>query len=388
MVVAARDGVNGWLEQARQWAGDQANRVTGAAGVEIGTGILVLAGVLVLLLAAAVVVWLGHQRRRRVMPPAEDGALAGVRALSTAREDEGARAKVALEALLVALAASPGTGARERALRLEEQGGHLTRAVVAVAALGRGRFGVRRAVPVLEALSVGDLEPARVLLAAEAEGARGSDTDRDLVLHLATLRFVDVPALALAPARRATVLAPGRPEAWSLLGLVALEAGVLDDAREASEKVLTLGAGSRDRALLAGAIGTLGEVHLLRGALDRAEEYFNIALTYQAGLLRPDGMIRTYLRLCGIHEARGDWDRAADIVSRALALEAQLGRAGGVAELEVLAGELARRRGRLPDACGHWVRARQLFHEHGLTARAGEVDAVMAAALQPGKVKI
>ncbi len=364
-------GVNGWLEQARQratdWAADGVAWLV-AAGNVVGTDGLILAGLLVCLVVAVLVRRGAHRAVRSSVPTVPDAPTPEV----VARDDGAVRAAATVAALM----AVPGQPAR--VVRMEEQGGHLTRMVLTLVGSGPS------AESALAALGRGETTPALGVLAsqARAKAEAGDASVASAFRDLAALALVDDPAAAVAAARRATVLAPERSEVWSLLALAAAEAGDLREARAAGETVLKLGAGTGDQGLVAGALGILGEVHLAEGALDRAEEYFRIALTYQAGLSRPGSAVRHYQKLCQLHQMRGDLAGAAELLSRALALETQFGRREGLAELESQAGALAHRRGRLPDACRHWARARQLYQEMGRADSAAEIDGLIAAALR------
>ncbi len=361
--------MNGWLEQARQrvmeWGGtDWAHGLVTAAGT-VGTDGLVAAGLLLCLVVALLV-----RRRGRTSASPAPPVAATVPALEVVRDDRAARTA----AMVAALLARPAPSAR--LVRMEEQGGHLTRMVSTLIGLGSS------AEPVLAALGQGDTGPALAALAGKARAGARNAAAATAFRDLAALALVDDPGAAVAAARRASELAPERPEVWSLLAVAAAEAGDLAEARVACDKVLTLGGGVADKGLLAGALGILGEIHLAEDALDRAEDYFRIALTYQAGLARPGSMTRHYRNLCRLHQRRGDLAGAADILSRALALETQLGRRDSIAALEQEAGALAHRRGKLPDACRHWARARELFQDLGQADKAAEIDGLIAAALR------
>jgi len=361
--------VNGWLELARQWAAEQVDRLAASGNAAVADGLIAVGLVLCLLVALLV--------RSRAPAPEPLGAPAVLPESAAPAEagDDGA-ARAAVTAVVETLAAAHEHPAR--AARLEDHGGHLTRMVQTLLGLGASEEAV------LAALGHGDTGPALSLLAANAR-ARGEARDPAAAAafcDLAALALLDDPAAAVAAVRHAAVLAPDRPEIWSLWALAAAEAGDLADARSAAETVLTSGAGDVDQGMRAGALGILGEIYLAEGNLDRAEEYFRIALAYQAGLARPGGMVRHYRKLCQLHERRGDLAGAADLLSRALVLETQVGRGGGVAELEKEAGDLARRSGRLPDACRHWARARLLFQELGQQDRAAGIDGLIAAAIR------
>jgi tetratricopeptide (TPR) repeat protein len=364
--VGRASGVDGWLEQTRQRATELADWVA-TSGKAVGTDGLIAFALLACLGAALLV------RRRAMVPePLPVAAVPDATAPEMPRDEAAARAAVVVAALMA------GNEVPARTVRLEEQGGHLTRMALALVALGPS------AEAALAALGRRDTGPALTVLATTAR-ARATARDPGAAAafrDLAALALVDDPAAAVAAVRHAAQLAPDRADVWGLLGLAAAEAGDLGEAKSASETVLKLGAGVGDQSLLAGALGILGEIYLIEGALDRAEEYFRIALTYQAGLARPASMVRNYQKLCQLHQMRGDMTGAADLLSRALALEAQVGRRVGVAELESEAGDLARRRGRLPDACRHWARARLLFQEVGAHDKASEIDRLIAAALR------
>ena len=277
-------------------------------------------------------------------------------------------------------AALAGFGAKvegERAIRLEEAGGHLTWAVTTLAGIARGRAGeVRTIGPALAALECGEPEPGHGVLSALAavEPAAGAALAR----AQAAIAVLRRPALAMEPARRAVRLMPAAIEAWSLLGIVAEEVDDREAACVASEKVLTLAVRPGDRGMQAAALGTLGEIYRRAGALDRAEEYLRIALTYQLGMAQPGALVRHYRNLGRLYQARGDWAGAAEAVAKALAVSFERSHSFGVAELEVEAGVIAARRGASAEAGGHWAQARRLYLESGHSDKVAEVDALIA----------
>ena len=360
-----------WIEQARQSAAD----LIGAGG-----GPAVVAGVSVALAAAMLFLALGRRR----------GLGAGRAGVGPA-EDTGPRAAALVAQTLAALKAGGDAEALKRAERIEEQGGHLFHAVNALLRLSRGWSRSARAIePALAALRGGDSVPALRLLTAlagsmTAASAGDPASGAQLLRHSAAVGFVQDPAAALAPAIKASELAPAQPLAWSLLAIVAEELGDHERAKTACETVLKLGAGAGGQGLMAGAVGTLGEIHLAQGDLERAEEAFRIALTYQAGLARPENMVRHYRSLSQVEMARGDWGRAGEIVDKAIALELSLGHREGVADLELQAGLIAQRRGDLGAAFARWAKSRQLFEASGAAEKVEALDSLIARAFKDGR---
>ena len=378
--------VEDWIGQAGVWAVALGAWLSARAGPWPAFALLAAAA---LLLSLPVIAELRRHRRAPAAPGERDSGRARARALATARADGAARAAAVVADLLAALrAARRDDGAQERAERVEELGGNLTLAAVTLIGLARGWSKSARAIePALAALRRADTAPAREVLRAMAAAMVRKDGGEAvpsalLIRHLAALTFIHEPAVALEPARWLVDHGPDAPETWSLLGIVAREAGELQQARAACEKVLSLAVRTSDRALSAGALGTLGEIHQAFGNLDRAEEYFRIALTYQAGLERPKAMVRNYRCLAQVYETRHDWPRAAETLAKALALGDAPDDREGAADLEVRAGRVARYRGLVGEACAHWARARQVFDELGWAEKVAELDGWMADAFK------
>ena len=371
--------MDGWIEQARQRA---AEWIATAAGPELA----VIAGLgLTLLAALAFVARLASKRRRLGGGSGPDTAGSAFERLVSGG-DLALRATALVADALAALRSGPNADAAalKRAERIEEQGRHLFQAVNALLLLSKGWSRSARAIePALASLCRGDTAPAVRLLGTlagtmTAKEAGDPASGAQLLRHLAAVSFVRDPAAALAPVRQAADLVPGQPLVWSLLGIVAEEAGDHRQARTACETVLKLGAGAGGQGLLAGAVGTLGEIHLAEGDLERAEEAFRIALTHQAGLARPESMVRHYRSLAQVEMARGDWARAAEIVEKAISLDAALGHREGVADLELQAGLIAQRRGDLSTAFARWAKARQIFEATGAADKVEALDRLIA----------
>jgi tetratricopeptide (TPR) repeat protein len=153
---------------------------------------------------------------------------------------------------------------------------------------------------------------------AEGEAAYGRAATA--ARRLGDMAYPADPHKALSAYRQAVILDPGNPEGWNMVGLLLQRAGDMDEAAQAFERVMELGAKSGNQRVVAAATGNLGLIAQERGELERAETHLLESLTLHEELAMDEGIAAASGNLGGLYHLRGDSSRACSHWARAVGL--------------------------------------------------------------------
>lgn len=181
-----------------------------------------------------------------------------------------------------------------------------------------------------QALAAGRRDAAEALFrdildrdTAEGEAAYGRAATA--ARHLGDMAYPTDAAKALADYRQAVILDPGNPEGWNMVGLLLQRAGEMDEAEQAYERVLELGAKSGNQRVLAAATGNLGLIAQERGEVERAESHLLKSLSLHEELAMDEGIAAASGNLGTLYSERGDAARACSHWARAVGLYEGIG---------------------------------------------------------------
>jgi len=271
----------------------------------------------------------------------------------------------------------------ERAVTLEEQNRQLTRAVTDLLRIRDDWPDVATIDRALTALRSAETESAETIFRSLADGLeppgwRKSVPPGAAARHCGALLMIRAPEQAEQAYQTSLALEPVNPDAWNQLGLLSLRKGLLQEARDAFRKVLTLGDPQRDQGVLSAAVGNLGLVARGEGDLDRAEEQFRIATVLYAALDDRLGTARQYANLGQILQVAQRYDAAEACFTKSLELERSLGRLDLVAGCHSHLAMIAEARGNREAARRHWRQAEGLYERMGMEQMVRTVRNVMA----------
>lgn len=199
------------------------------------------------------------------------------------------------------------------------------------------------------------------LFVVDAQGTRELDAGR---LDQAARTYQSILALLNGPSgdpRHIHRLALVRHQ----LGVIAQQAGRLDEAEQWFRQSLVAMEDLGDRGSMANVYHQLGNVAYLRGSLDQAEEWYRQALIVKEDLGNQAALASTYHQLGMVAQHRGDLDAAEHWTQQSLERRESVGDRPGAARSYHQMGMLAMEHGRLEEAEEWYHRALTIFQDTG-----------------------
>lgn len=141
------------------------------------------------------------------------------------------------------------------------------------------------------------------------------------------------------------------------LGVIAHNAGALDDAEEWYRMALKIGVARDDKRGMSSTFHQLGNLVYAQGRVDEAEDLAHGVLQMEKDLGSQQGMAVAYHQLGLLARARDDLDEAEDWYLEALGIQLRLDDQPGVARTYHHLGVVTAKRGHLEAAEGHYQRA-------------------------------